>query len=37
MAHASILGWARTTFGKLEVSDVESLTAYASGEALAHE
>jgi acetyl-CoA C-acetyltransferase len=36
MARACIVGWAHTSFGKLEDPDVESLIARVSGEALKH-
>jgi acetyl-CoA C-acetyltransferase len=36
MSKACIVGWAHTSFGKLDDPDVESLIARVSGEALAH-
>jgi hypothetical protein len=36
VTRACIVGWAHAAFGKLDDSDVESLIAPVSGEALAH-
>ena len=36
MTRACIVGWAHTSFGKLEDPDVESLMSRVSGEALKH-